>query len=150
MIDQSKLGPAPWTARQEEGNPPIEGRWTVDELGLEDGETGEGLLYEADAKFIALSRNAFDIWFKHDPEAAMMWLTDTDRWLKANVAASGGPYFEARWRFAGQWCKEGYRLFRHAKARCDEEIAAGADLAGVQHLSTDEAIYSVRAKTRAE
>ncbi len=58
------------------------------------------------------------------------------------VQATGGPFFEARWRRSGTWYSEQFRLFRNAKDRCLEEIKAGADMAYINHLLTDEVVLS--------
>ncbi len=59
------------------------------------------------------------------------------------AAETGGPYFDARWRHKGVWTTEQYRLFRNAKARIEEEQKAGAEMGYVNHLPTDEPVYSV-------
>jgi hypothetical protein len=35
---------------------------------------------KANCEFIALARNAFAFWFEREPEVAMLWLTDTEKW----------------------------------------------------------------------
>lgn len=62
--------------------------------------------------------------------------------LQGVVSGSGGPYFEANWRRQGLWGSEQFRLFRNARNRCVEECQAGADIAYVNHMATDEPVYS--------
>ncbi len=62
------------------------------------------------------------------------------------VQATGGPFFEARWRMEGTWGSEQFRLFWRAKERCLDEIRAGADMAYINHILTDEAVFSVRVR----
>ncbi len=64
--------------------------WEADHYHVEDDEprtvvtAGANFVAHCDdldtAAFIALARNAFDIWYKKDPEAATLWLNDTEKW----------------------------------------------------------------------
>ncbi len=84
MMDLSKLTPAPWVASHRhcmgtDADDEISG------LGWDIEGPPEPLLRgtyskAADAQFVSLAREAFDIWHKKDPEAATLWLNDTEKW----------------------------------------------------------------------
>ena len=83
-IDMRKDYPAPWRASDDEGG----GNFAIyDSLGnqvpyLYGFWEDEGKLL---AESIALAHNAFDVMMKHDPEGAILWLTDTEKWYRENI-----------------------------------------------------------------
>lgn len=79
-FDLSKLTPAPW-----EASPSYIQITGPDGAFVVVAEDGQGVIEQADKDFIALARNAFDVMRRHDPEKALLWLLDTERWYQENV-----------------------------------------------------------------
>ena len=86
-MDPSKLQLAPWSIGGTTYRPsgPKVNVWTKPDEGMQSGQMVVENVAPDVGKFIALARNAFDFWAKRDPAAALLWLTDTEKWYNERV-----------------------------------------------------------------
>lgn len=85
-IDLANLTPAPWRA-----SGALVDYADVHEDGVRVAKTYTSTFAPpveeavANARFIALARNAFDFWVQRDPKAALLWLTNPEEWYQEHA-----------------------------------------------------------------